>query len=346
MPLSVLAQAAQPESVCGNADQTNALCEWLLDRTGNEFLARASDIVVVRPAKIVLIALLALVLNALARRGIRRFVRGMQGERLRRRVVSLRERAPDVLLTTGPQATLRTAQRGEAIGALLRSTTTVVIWSIAAVMILGHLGLAVGPLLAGAGVLGVAIGFGSQNLVRDLLSGVFMLVEDQYGVGDVVDLGPATGVVEGISLRTTRIRDVEGIVWHIPNGTINRVGNKSQQWSRALLDISVAYTTDLDVAKDVIKLTAVDLWHDPAWSTKITDEPEVWGVESLGADGVAIRLVVKTLPLAQWEVARELRSRIKEAFDARGIEIPFPQRVVWHRDADQTRARPRRRARS
>jgi small conductance mechanosensitive channel len=186
-------------------------------------------------------------------------------------------------------------------------------------------------LLAGAGVVGVALGFGAQNLVRDFLSGIFMLIEDQYGVGDVIDAGPATGKVEGVSLRTTRIRDVEGNVWHIPNGVIQRVANKSQEWSRALLDIQVAYDADTGRAADVIKRVADETWRDPVWSAEMLEEPEVWGVESLDVNGVSIRLVAKTKPLSQWKVERELRARIKQALEAEGIEIPLPQAVVWQK---------------
>jgi small conductance mechanosensitive channel len=163
-----------------------------------------------------------------------------------------------------------------------------------------------------------------------------MLMEDQFGVGDVIDAGPATGTVEGVSLRTTRLRDVEGNVWHIPNGYIDRVANKSQEWSRALLDIRVSYDAEIQRATDVIKRIAVETWKDPAWSKEILEEPDLWGVEDLGVDGVKIRLVVKTRPLAQWKVGRELRARIKHAFDEAGIEIPAPTSVVW--PTDDTRA--------
>jgi small conductance mechanosensitive channel len=196
---------------------------------------------------------------------------------------------------------------------------------------MAEIGLNLGPLIAGAGIVGIALGFGAQNLVRDFVSGVFMLAEDQYGVGDVIDAGPATGRVEGVSLRTTRIRDVDGTVWHMPNGEITRIGNKSQQWARAVLDVDVAYDTDIALAKEVIKTTADAMWRDEAGATTMLEEPEVWGVENLGADGIAIRLVVKTAPNEQLAVERELRGRVKEALDQAGIEIPFPQRTVWHR---------------
>ena len=198
-------------------------------------------------------------------------------------------------------------------------------------MCLGEVGIDLGPLLAGAGVLGVAIGFGSQSLVRDFLSGTFILVEDQFGVGDIVDVGEASGTVEAVSLRTTRLRAIDGTVWHVPNGEIRRVGNMSQHWSRALLDIEVAYDTVVEHARSVIKRVADAVWAE---DDGVLEEPELWGVEQLGANGVMLRLVVKTTPSQQWRVSRELRERIKVAFDEEGIEIPFPQQTVWHKPAE------------
>lgn len=205
------------------------------------------------------------------------------------------------------------------------------IWATAALMCLGEVGIDVGPLIAGAGVLGVAIGFGSQSLVRDFLSGAFILVEDQFGVGDIVDVGEASGTVEAVSLRTTRLRAIDGTVWHVPNGEIRRVGNMSQHWSRALLDIEVAYDTVVKHARSVIKRVADSVWAE---DDGVLEEPELWGVEQLGANGVMLRLVVKTTPSQQWRVSRELRERIKVAFDEEGIEIPFPQQTVWHKPAE------------
>ena len=165
---------------------------------------------------------------------------------------------------------------------------------------------------------------------------MFILVEDQFGVGDIVDLDQQTsGTVEAVSLRTTRLRAVDGTVWHVPNGDIRRVGNKSQHWSRALLDVEVAYDTDIEQAKGVIKRVADELWHE---REDILEEPEVWGVERLGPNAIVIRLVVKTRPADQYDVSRELRQRLKEAFDAEGIEIPFPQQVVWHREPREQQA--------
>jgi small conductance mechanosensitive channel len=228
---------------------------------------------------------------------------------------------PSALARTGEIPSLRRVQRAETVGALLKSVASVGIWTLAGLMALGTLGLDLGPLVAGAGIVGVAVGFGSQNLVRDFISGIFMLMEDQYGVGDVVDAGPATGTVEGVGLRTTRLRDVSGTLWHIPNGEIRRVGNRSQGWARALVDVEVAYSTDLDDATRTIERVAAELAADEQWAPRILEQPEVWGVEELGPDGIRVRLGAKTRPLEQWRVARELRARLKVAFDRAGIEV-------------------------
>jgi small-conductance mechanosensitive channel len=281
------------------------------------------------PLKIVLILLAAAILNRVARRAVKRSLTRLHSGAVRERMGAMRRRTPAALLETG-ETSLRAEQRIDALSSVLRSVVSFVIWLVAVLMCLGEVGIDLAPLLAGAGVLGVAIGFGSQSLVRDFLSGMFILIEDQFGVGDIVDLGEASGTVEAVSLRTTRLRAVDGTVWHIPNGEITRVGNMSQHWSRALLDIEVAYDTDIEHARTVIKRVADQVWEE---DTNVLDEPEVWGVEQLGAHGIALRLVVKTTPSAQWTVARELRERIKAAFDEEGIEIPFPQQMVWHRQA-------------
>lgn len=337
---TLLAQAGAPGdaeiTACGRADEASSLCRAIYRVTGNQFLASTADTVIVKPAKVLLILALAYVANRLIGRSIRRFVRSVSGEKVQRRLGTLREHAPAALTDSNQVPSLRSTQRAETIGALLRSIGAFSIWVVAALMVMGELGLAIGPLIAGAGIIGIALGFGAQNLVRDFISGIFMLVEDQYGVGDIIDVGPASGTVEAVSLRTTRIRDVNGVVWHIPNGNIDRIANKSQQWSRALLDFDVAYDTDIDFAGGVIERTIVRAWDSDAWHNVILEEPEVWGVENLGADGITIRVAVKTLPGRQFPVARHLRAQIKAAFDEAGIEIPFPQRTVWHRrDGDK-----------
>jgi small-conductance mechanosensitive channel len=277
---------------------------------------------------IAVIVVVALIVNRLLRRAVKRTLRGLQHGGIQERLGAVRRATPDALLETG-QMSLRAEQRIEALASVLRSVMSFTVMAVAAVMILGELGVELGPLIAGAGIIGVALGFGSQSLVRDFLSGIFILVEDQFGIGDIVNLdGTTSGVVEAVSLRTTRLRAVDGTVWHVPNGEIRRVGNMSQHWSRALLDIEVAYATDLGRAQDVIREVAHAVWDE---DNHVLEEPEVWGVEALGANGIVIRLVVKTTPSEQYRVSRTLRERLKVAFDAEGIEIPFPRQTIWHR---------------
>ncbi|RIQ14414.1 mechanosensitive ion channel family protein [Jiangella rhizosphaerae] len=216
----------------------------------------------------------------------------------------------------------RRALRAETIGSVLRSITTVLISAIAVVTALEMLGYAVGPVLASAGVLGVALGFGAQNLVKDFLAGAAMLLEDQYGVGDVVDMGHAVGTVEAVSLRITRLRSVDGTVWYVRNGEVVRVGNSSYGWSRALLDVHVPADADVARARRLLENIVTELAAEQHWGELILEPPEVWGVEDLTPDGVLIRVVMKTKPLEQWGVARELRERIKRRFDAERLTLP------------------------
>jgi small conductance mechanosensitive channel len=223
----------------------------------------------------------------------------------------------------------RAQQRARTLGAVLRSVTAIVIFTIAGLMVMGEFDINLGPLIASAGIAGVAIGFGAQSLVKDFLSGIFILIEDQYGVGDIVDVGEAAGVVEQVNLRTTRLRDVNGTLWHVPNGEIRRVGNKSQDWARTVLDVEVAYDTDVGHATEVIKRVADSVWEDDLPEATVLEEPEIWGVEMFGENAIVIRLAMKTEPAEQFTVARMVRGRLKEAFDREGIEIPFPQRTIW-----------------
>jgi hypothetical protein len=213
----------------------------------------------------------------------------------------------------------RRHQRVRALGSILRSAASVTVFAIGGVVVLGDLGINLAPLLASAGVVGIAIGFGAQNLVRDYVSGVFMLVEDQYGVGDVITVGDATGTVETVTLRITRLRDVNGIVWHIRNGAIEKVGNESQGWARAVIDFPVPYAADLTTIREVLSATASSLWDEPAWRAVMLEEPEVWGAQEVSSSQVTMRIVAKTAPLRQWEVEREVRARVKAALDTAGI---------------------------
>lgn len=278
------------------------------------------------------IVVLAVVLRLVLHRAITKAITGAVESTVPVTIRPLRGKGEATMQGT-PLLTERRQQRTQTIGSVLKSITSVVVFTVATAMVLGELGFDLGPVIASAGIVGVALGFGAQNLVKDYLNGMFMILEDQYGVGDAVDAGEASGIVEAVGLRTTRLRSVDGTVWHIRNGEILRIGNMSQGWSRALLDISVAYDTDTDQATRVIKAVADGVWQDEVLGKVVLEEPEVWGVENLGVDGMAIRLVVKTAPLEQWVVARELRRRIKAAFAENGIEIPFPQRTLWMRTA-------------
>jgi small conductance mechanosensitive channel len=316
----LLAVAAAPDgkvAACGPPGRQSWLCSTIYELSGSKGVAQVADDLA-SPIRVLFIVLLAVVATWLAHRVVNRFTRRLRS-----------------VVGSTPTAGMRAAQRAETIGAVLRYVSTVMIWVIAVITLLGELGIELAPLIAGAGVAGVALGFGAQSVVRDFLSGIFMLLEDQFGVGDVIDVGDATGTVESVNLRVTRLRDVEGTVWYVPNGEIKRVGNKSQQWSRALLDVAVASDTDIEAATEVIRRVANDMWQDPEWSKLIIDEPEVWGVEDVGVDRVVIRLVVKTKPLEQWRVARELRARIKVAFDEVGIEMPYTtQRITYQASGD------------
>jgi moderate conductance mechanosensitive channel len=321
----ILAQA-RLINACGSDPGT--VCGLVLRTTGNATLARMAETVIPPTLQIILVVVLAYLAHRIVRRVIKRFVRSLKEKGLAK-LGALRSRSP--LADTGQMDIGRATLRTETLGGVLRSVATFIIFTLAALSILGTIGVNLGPLIAGAGIAGVAIGFGAQNLVKDFLAGLFMLLEDQYGVGDIVDTGEASGTVEEITLRVTRLRDLYGTVWYIPNGEVRRIGNKSQQWARALLDLAVAYDTDIPRATAVIKRVADELWQDPEWSELVLEEPEVWGIDKFGANEIIIRLVVKTVPLQQWKVERELRGRLKAAFDADGIEIPFPQRTVWMR---------------
>jgi small conductance mechanosensitive channel len=319
---------------CGKDE---SLCSWVYHRTDNQTLANLADRLIGLPLAILGLVLLGLVLRLVFHRLVDRLVAQAQDGVLpehvgrfalhRRRPVAERAAAA---LDLASQT--RRVQRAKTMGDLLKSVITGVLVAVFGTMILSQLGVDIAPIIASAGVIGIALGFGAQSLVKDFLSGVFMIFEDQYGVGDVVDVGEASGTVEAVTLRVTRLRDLDGTVWYVPNGEILRVGNKSQNWSRAVVDIGVAYDEDLARAQRVLAEVAHDLWEDEDYRSVIIEEPEVTGVEALAPDAITLRVLVKTAPLEQWAVARELRQRIKARFDHEGIELPFPQRVVWHRD--------------
>jgi small-conductance mechanosensitive channel len=271
-----------------------------------------------RPLKVAVVIVIAFVASHLTRRAIRRFVSRVQGEPARQALTALVEgQTPE---DTQPLR-LRRAQRAETVAALLCSIASMVIWLMAFMTILNQVGIELGPLIAGASIAGVAISFGAQNLVRDFLAGVFVLLEDQYGVGDLVDAGPATGRVEAVSLRSTQLRDLHGTLWHIPNGQVNRIGNFSQGWSQAILDVEVSEDADIGEATKVIEQAAAQIKNDPDLGPRIMADPEVWGVERITDGAAAIRLVVRTTPRARWRVERELRAAVKQALEKKKVPL-------------------------
>lgn len=220
-------------------------------------------------------------------------------------------------------------QRTQTLASLLGNVALISIVIVVVLTLLEILLDDIGPILASFGILGLAISFGAQSLVKDVISGTFMLIEGQFGIGDVVRVSDVAGAVEKITLRTTVLRDHEGIVHIIPNGEITRVSNLTKSWSRAVLDIGVAYKEDVDRVIDVLRRLMAEVHADPEWGALLLEVPEVPGVQSLGDSAVVIRLSARTLPLKQWEVARELRRRIKKRFDQEGIEIPFPHTTLY-----------------
>jgi small conductance mechanosensitive channel len=318
VPLSLL---AMPDT-CRNGGEESWSCAVVYDWTHNEALAHAAAWLIGKPLSIVWLVLLALVARWLLHKLIDRLVRRAQIGVLPDAFARGPFGEPDG--SEGEMTATRRVQRARTVGTLLKSIVSGVVFAVVVIMAVAELGYDIAPLIASAGILGVALGFGAQSLVKDFLSGIFMIFEDQYGVGDSVDLGDVSGTVEAVSLRVTRLRDVDGTVWYVRNGEILRVGNQSQNWSRSVLDVAVGYKEDVTRVRRILKEVAHDLWEDPGYRDKIIEEPEVWGVQSLGPDSVVVRVTLKTMPQQQWTVSREMRERVKVRFDAEGIQMPHP----------------------
>ncbi|MEV6756941.1 mechanosensitive ion channel family protein [Streptomyces sp. NPDC051214] len=283
------------------------------------------------PLRIALIVVGAMIVRGLAKKAITRVVQRILQPSEEQNQPRRTGRGPAVLHRDRSRAKERREQRARTIGSVLSSIVTVVVGVMALAMLLDQIGIALGPLLASAGVVGLAIGFGAQSLVADYLSGMLIMLEDQYGVGDSVDLGEAVGEVEHVGLRLTQVRDLNGGLWHIRNGEILRVRNDSQEWARAVLDVSVAYDSNLDTVYSALERTGHVMRQEAQFASVMLEDLAVWGVQSLDTDGVVVRVAVKTLPMQQWAVTRELRRRVKEALDEAGIDIPYAQRTVWMR---------------
>lgn len=270
--------------------------------------------------RIVGIALGATVLRFVLRRSVRRLVRRSVESRLAGRLPE--NRATRVLVSATGASHERRRQRTETLGTVLNSLITAVVFGIAFLMVLGEFGVDLAPLLASAGVAGVALGFGAQSLVKDFLSGVFMVLEDQYGVGDLIDTGEVVGTVEEVTLRITKLRDPSGVAWYVRNGEIVRIGNKSQGWSTAVVDLQVSYAEDVERVQAIIRTVIADVYADPAFHDLMLEEPTVAGVEQITGTAVTIRVFAKTTPDQQWGVQREIRERAKVAFDTAGVQAP------------------------
>jgi small conductance mechanosensitive channel len=299
MPVVIF--AATTPVIVTNQNDTGYIHDLLRQYGASEFVARTVQFAVVRPLEILIILVVAWLLSRLGANVARRTLRSLSN---RSRLEAL-----------SPRASLRV----ETIGALIASLWRALVWIIAILMILGVLGINLTPILAGATVIGAALGFGAQSLVRDFLSGFFIIAEDQYGVGDAIAVGDTRGTVEEVSLRVTRLRAVDGTVWYLPNGEIRRVGNSSIQWSRAVVDIVVPYGTELDRATPAITDEASAVTSDPAWSSMCLGPPEVWGVDSMDHESITIRVAVRTATSDKDTLSRALRGRITARLQRDGI---------------------------
>jgi moderate conductance mechanosensitive channel len=326
----VLAQVAENDNavealfvnLCGSEADRSAECLAAVDLLS-------------RLVSIVLILAIAFVINRLARSFIKRGMRRLlapPSERSERARQAFRNAAPSALFKTS-SVNIRLEARVHTLTAVFRSIASVIIWFVAVVAALQVARVNLTSLIAISTVVGAAVGFGAQNIVRDFLAGMFIVIEDQFGVGDIVDVGgDAKGTVEEVTLRSTKVRDVNGTVWHVPNGQILRVANKSQQWARAVLDIEVDGGTDYDAASRLISQVADTMAAEEQWMPDILDTPQVWGIESFTDKGYTIRLVIKTRPGTQFSVLRELRIRLQETLPKAGIVVPGRQWATENAD--------------
>ncbi|PVZ04906.1 small conductance mechanosensitive channel [Actinomycetospora cinnamomea] len=323
-PASTTASLPLPPGAPTCAADQGSICARVFELTQADWLSRSADQLLAHAVIVLLIVVVAVALRFAVHRAIHRLTNGAGEGRVPALLRPLRDRAVRTLRDAAPVMVERRTQRAQAIGSVLRSFSTIVIYGVAFMLILGEFGVDLAPIIASAGILGVAIGFGSQNLVRDFLSGIFMMLEDQYGVGDFVDLGEASGTVEAVGLRVTTLRDIAGTVWYVRNGEILRVGNSSQGYSVAVVDIPVGHTADVDEALEIAERAANAECAEPKIASKVIAPPEMLGVQSVTAEGVLMRLTVRTRPGEQWAVQRAVAAEIKSALDVAGVPAPFP----------------------
>lgn len=274
----------------------------LLRKMGlSDFQASTGEFLLVKPLKIAFLLLAAMVIARIAGRAARRFVQ------------SVHRRSP--LLASSPRAGQRAATVGDVFASVVRGA----IWSVAFLIVLGQVGVDLAPLIAGAGIAGIAVGFGAQSLVKDFLAGLFVLLEDQYGVGDTVTLGDTTGTVEDVTLRITRVRAVDGTVWYVPNGEVRKVGNSSMEWNRSIVDVLVPYEADLAAVQATMTAVAAEVAAEEEWQDAVLEDPQYWGVQASSVDGRTVRLVAKAAPARQAALTRELRARVTERLRTEGV---------------------------
>ena len=295
----------------------------LLSKSQN-FWERHSTALIETPIRIAAIILVALILRAVLRRMINRAVRPVGG-RTPRILRPFRERLEgSSFLESAGLVSERRTQRAATLGSVLQSAASVIISVIAFLLVLSELRIDLAPFIAGTSIVGVALGFGAQSIVKDFLAGMFMLMEDQYGVGDVIDFEKASGTVEAVGLRSTRLRDVNGTVWYVRNGEVVRVGNKSQGFAQVVLDVPIDAWADVDRASEAMATVSREMSEEEAWAGVFLSTPEVQGVESMTRDETVIRLVAKVRPLEQWRTARELRRRIRDRLERLHIDAHVP----------------------
>ncbi len=312
----IIAQVTEAE-VCGEGPEARWLCQLVFRSTENDLLARGAGGIAT------VLVVLAIVVGAgvvawLLGRFVSRF-----GMRMERRIEERLVRAQHLgAITDATRYRDRRLQRVKAVTGVMRGVIATVVWIAAILWVIAELGFRLQPILAGAGLVGIVIGFGAQQLVRDVLAGIAMLVEDQYGVGDWIEVDGVYGIVERVGLRSTAFRDIDGTVHHVLNGYIQRVGNLSKEWARATYDVPVALDADIPAMKALIHKVATDLAEDPVWGEDIIGPAELWGVQEFGPDGVLIRVSLPTRPLRNWDVKRQLRERLKFAFDRANVRMP------------------------
>ena len=320
-----------PPGVCG--PRTSVICSWVYRHTsGNTAAARAADWLVGRPLAIAAVLLVGWLLHLLIRVLVGRSVRRLLDRPLLPPLPPTSEVGPHETAEPGvvdldeyeevpTREEARRTTRAHAVATAVSSTLSTLVWLIVLITILGILGLDLEPIIAGAGLAGIALAFGAQSLIKDLLSGLFILLEDHFGIGDEIQLDEATGMVEKMTLRHTVLRDLDGTVWYIRNGEIDKVRNFSQVWSGAMIDITVVYGTDLTAARTQLLHAADTVMSLPPFTDEVLGPPEVLGVQALDAAGITLRLLVKTLAGRQFDLQRQLLETINQSFQEHGLHI-------------------------